>query len=128
MEWILKNILAVLDCEECISPKTGERKYNPRKIRDVLELLLCICRLKREDPSILDCNTHEVRKLVKRLKEIDRRMREMEEQNRLKKPFNSRLGIESPEAYNRVNPVIYALIQTLTGGKPVNLIGFTPDL
>ena len=128
VEWILKNILAVLDCEECISPKTGERKYNPRKIRDVLELLLCICRLKREDPSILDCNTHEVRKLVKRLKEIDRRMREMEEQNRLKKPFNSRLGIESPEAYNRVNPVIYALIQTLTGGKPVNLIGFTPDL
>lgn len=127
VNWLLKNIQAVLYSPECIAPRSAEEKYNPRKIRDVLELLLCICRLKREDPLILDSNAPETKALVKQLKVIDRGMRELEERQLLRFPFDTRLGIEPPEAYRRVNPVIYALIQTLTGGKPVSLIGFTSD-
>lgn len=126
VDWVLKNILAVLYSSECIVPKPGE-KYNPRKIRDVLELLLCVCRLKEEAPDILDCNAPQTKALVKQLKVIDRSMRELGERRLLKVAFNSRLGIQPPKAYRRVNPVIYALIQTLTGGKPVSLIGFTSD-
>ncbi len=127
VRWVIRNILAVLESPECLAPRPGEG-YNPRKIRDVLELLLCLCRLKTEDPKILDCNAPETKSLVKRLKEIDRSMRELEARHVLKSPFNSRLGgIRPPAAYRRVNPVIYALIQTLTGGKPVSLVGFTSD-
>lgn len=99
----------------------------PRKIRDVLELLLCICRLKAEDPSILDCNEQRTKLLVKQLKKIDSDIRKMGEDGRLKHSFNSRLGITAPEAYSRVNPVIYALIETLSGGEQVSLIGFSDE-
>lgn len=127
VDWVVENILAVLESPECVPAEGKEARYNPWEIRDVLELLLCICRLKAEDPGILDCNAPRTKELVKRLKEIDRSIRELEERGALKRVFNSRLGIETPKEYRRVNPVIYALIQTLTGGKPVSLIGFLPD-
>ena len=44
--------IAVLNDEKCLTKKDLQGKYNPRGIRDVLELLLCICRLKEENPTI----------------------------------------------------------------------------
>lgn len=127
VEWIIENIIATLYDRDCLSERNPQDKYNPRKIRDVLELLLCICRLKAEDPSILDCNEQRTKMLVKQLKKIDSDMRKMQEDGRLKHSFNSRLGITAPEAYSRVNPVIYALIETLSGGEQVSLIGFSDE-
>ena len=127
VEWIIENIIATLYDRDCLSERDPLEPYNPRKIRDVLELLLCICRLKAEDPSILDCNAQDTKDLVKQLKKIDSDMRKMQEDGRLKYPFNTRLGIEPPEAYSRVNPVIYALIETLSGGEQVSLIGFSDE-
>lgn len=127
VEWIIENIIATLYDRDCLSERDPLEPYNPRKIRDVLELLLCICRLKAEDPSILDCNAQDTKDLVKQLKKIDSDMRKMQEDGRLKYPFNTRLGIEPSEAYSRVNPVIYALIETLSGGEQVSLIGFSDE-
>lgn len=127
VEWIIENIIAILYDRDCLSERNPTDKYNPRKIRDVLELLLCICRLKEKDPTILDCNEQRTKLLVKQLKKIDADMRTMKENNLLKCPFNSRLGITAPDAYCRVNPVIYALIETLTGGNQVSLIGFSDE-
>lgn len=127
VEWIIENIIATLYDSDCLSERNPQDKYNPRKIRDVLELLLCICRLKAEDSSILDCNEQRTKLLVKQLKKIDSDIRKMGEDERLKHSFNSRLGITAPEAYSRVNPVIYALIETLSGGEQVSLIGFSDE-
>ena len=125
VERIIKSIEAILSDEGWLSERDPLGQYNPRKIRDILELLLCICRLKKEDPTILDCNAPRTKQLVKRLKKIDSDMRMMEENGLLNHTFNSRLGITAPEAYSRVNPVIYALIETLSGGGQVSLIGFS---
>ena len=127
VERIIDSIVAVLNDEKCLTEKDSQGKYNPRKIRDVLELLLCICRLKEEDPTILDCNDLRTKKLVKQLKRIDSDMRAMKEGGLLKYTFNSRLGISAPEEYSQVNPVIYALIETLSGGDHVSLIGFSDE-
>ena len=54
-------------------------------------------------------------------------MRAMKEEGLLKYTFNSRLGISAPEEYSQVNPVIYALIETLSGGDHVSLIGFSDE-
>ena len=127
VDLLVRSILNVLNSQEWLRRKNGSEKYNPRMLRDILELLLCICRLKSEDPTILDCNEAQTKALVKRLKEVDRMMRDLDEKKLLEYSFNSRLGIDSPDAYRRVNPVIYALIQTLTGGKTVSLMGFSED-
>lgn len=99
--------------------------YNPREMRDLLELLLCICMLKQEDPTILDCNASATKQLVKQLKQIDQDMRTLEERGALKNKFDSRIrGYTIPTEYRRVNPVIYCLVQTLSGGESINLVGF----
>ena len=125
VDWLLKNIFAVLESKEWKDQK--KLPYNPRKLRDVLELLLCICRLKAVNKSLLDCNSRETKELVKKLRVIDAELRSLQEQGLLKKEFNSRLGINLPYEYRRVNKVIYSLIQTLTGGGVINLIGFKED-
>ena len=127
VERIIDSIIAVLNDEKSLTKKDLQGKYNPRGIRDVLELLLCICRLKEEDPTILDCNAPRTKELVKQLKRIDSDMRVMKEEGLLKYTFNSRLGISAPEEYSQVNPVIYALVETLSGGEHVSLIGFSDE-
>ena len=127
VERIIDSIIAVLNDEKSLTKKDLQGKYNPRGIRDVLELLLCICRLKEEDPTILDCNAPRTKELVKQLKRIDSDMRVMKEEGLLKHTFNSHLGISAPEEYSRVNPVIYALVETLSGGEHVSLIGFSDE-
>ena len=125
LDHLLSNIYACLNDNEWKDPRN--LPYNPRKIRDVLELLLCLCRLKSVDQDVLDCNAPETKKLVSRLKEIDADMRELQESGQLKKEFNSRLGIDLPYEYRRVNRIIYSLVQTLTGGGTVSLVGFKED-
>ena len=127
VERIIDSIIAVLNDEKCLTKKDLQGKYNPRGIRDVLELLLCICRLKEENPTILDCNDPRTKELVKQLKRIDSDMRVMKEEGLLKHTFNSHLGISAPEEYSQVNPVIYALVETLSGGEHVSLIGFSDE-
>ena len=127
VERIIDSIVTVINDEKYLTKKDSQGKYNPRGIRDVLELLLCICRLKEEDPTILDCNDLRTKNLVKQLKKIDSDMRTMKEEGLLKYTFNSRLGISAPKEYSQVNPVIYALVETLSGGEPVSLIGFSDE-
>ena len=125
IEHLLKCIRSVLYYDEW---NRTTKNYNARKIRDVLELLLCICTLKVEDPSILDCNAQETKEIVRQLKFIDNEMRRLKAENRLDNEFNCRvMGISLPEEYYKVNKVIYALIETLTGGKSINLVGFQED-
>ncbi len=125
LDHLLANIYACLYEDEWKNPK--KLPYNPKKIRDVLELLLCLCRLKAVDQDVLNCNSPETKVLVARLKKIDADIRELKENDKLQKEFNSRLGIELPYEYRRVNKVIYSLIQTLTGGGTVSLVGFKED-
>lgn len=124
VDWLLKNIRAVLYGEEWNQGKA----YNARKIRDVLELLLCICMLKKEDSTILDCNAPETKQLVKQLKKIDSDMRKLDDRGMLKHPFDCRIqGYSIPSEYRKVNPIIYCLVQTLTGGESISLVGFTDN-
>lgn len=124
VNWLLENIKAVLYFEEWNKGK----EYNARKVRDVLELLLCVCMLKSEDPTILDCNSQDTKDLVKQLKKIDQDMRELQDHGMLKQEFNSRIqGYSIPNEYRKVNPVIYCLVQTLSGGESINLVGFKED-
>lgn len=128
--WLVNTVIEALkveNFEDVFLKKDQLGKCNPRRLRDILELLLCLCRLKEKDPLLLDCNAQNTKKLVKRLKEIDKQLRELGEAGQLKYPFNSRLGITPPEAYSRVNPVIYALIETLSGGRQVSLVGFSEE-
>lgn len=136
-EWIFEfyhdkngkqNVGLLLDCVlNYLNREEWKKKgdYNPRILRDILELLLCICMLKQEDPTILDCNASATKQLVKRLKQIDQDMRTLEKRGVLKYKFDSRIrGYTIPEEYRRVNPVIYCLVQTLSGGESINLVGF----
>lgn len=125
LDHLLKNIFACLDDDEWKQAKN--LPYNPRKIRDVLELLLCICRLKSVDENVLNCNSAETKNLVSRLKKIDADMRDLQRSGQLKKEFNTRLGIQLPYEYRFVNRIIYSLVQTLTGGDAVSLVGFKED-
>ena len=125
LDHLLKNIYACLDDDEWKQAKN--LPYNPRKIRDVLELLLCICRLKSVDEDVLNCNSAETKSLVSRLKKIDADMRDLQRSGQLKKEFNTRLGIQLPYEYRFVNRIIYSLVQTLTGGDVVSLVGFKED-
>ena len=125
LDHLLKNIYACLDDDEWKQAKN--LPYNPRKIRDVLELLLCICRLKSVDEDVLNCNSAETKSLVLRLKKIDADMRDLQRSGQLKKEFNTRLGIQLPYEYRFVNRIIYSLVQTLTGGDVVSLVGFKED-
>lgn len=102
--------------------------YNPRSIRDALEALLGIIRLKETNADVvkyLDCNSRKIKEFVLFLKELNTVMNAKASQ--LKHPFVSRLDIEVPESLNRTSSVVYPLIELLTGGNAIKLTGFTED-
>ena len=104
------------------------RRYNLSKMRDVLELLLAICLLRKRDPLLLDCNDSETKQMVKQLKLINEELRDIRANKETTGTLMPRIkGIEVPAALNKVTPLIYALIQTLSGGRSVNLIGYSDD-
>ena len=97
-------------------------------MRDVLELLLAICLLRKRDPLLLDCNDSETKQMVKQLKLINEELRDIRANKETTGTLMPRIkGIEVPAALNKVTPLIYALIQTLSGGRSVNLIGYSDD-
>lgn len=107
------------------------RDYNPRFIRDVMELLLCLMRAdpihKRETgENLIDPNSPRVKQLIKKIKEIDSLMKECSAY--LKHPFVSRLNIETDsQDMNSVNEISLMLVTTLSGGGNFSLISFEED-
>ncbi len=117
---------AVAVCKSEI-PKIGY-DYNPRKVRDMLEALLGITRLKTENNfvgQLLDCNNKKVKDIVEMLKDLDTAMSQAE--HYLKYKFVSRLNMEVPYILRNVSSVVYPLIEILTDGNVVKLTGFTED-
>lgn len=103
------------------------KKYNNRKLRDILELLLSMIRLRQFDRTILDCNGSDARCLVKILKELNDKLDEVYYYDKMDKRLHSRIKrIEVPDMYNNMNKLIYAIIELLSGGPngPVKLMGF----
>lgn len=102
-------------------------KYSATLLRDILELLLSILRIREFNCTILDSNSHEARELVKILKELDSELEQLSDNKKLEKEFKSRIeNIDVPDMYNNMNKLIYAIIELLSGGPngPVKLIGF----
>lgn len=109
----------------------NKQGYNPRAIRDVLELLLCFTRaddLVYEDTGkvYFDPNSEKIKHLIEKIKLIDYYMDEFS--YNLGKDFVSRLNanIDKKDLY-RVNEISYMLIQTLSGKESIELIGFNED-
>ena len=105
--------------------------YNPRTIRDMLELLLCCTRaneylIETANQVYFDPNSELVKNLIEKIKLIDYYMDEYS--NNLSKDFVSRLNanIDKRDLY-RVNEITYMLIQTLSGKERIELIGFIED-
>lgn len=105
--------------------------YNPRAIRDMLELLLCCTRaneylIETSNQVYFDPNNEETKALIEKIKLIDYYMDEFSDN--LSKPFVSRLNanIDKKDLY-RVNEITYMLIQTLSGKERIELIGFTEE-
>lgn len=102
--------------------------YNPRGIRDDLETLLGMIRLKETNPfvvELLNCNSKNIKEFVVFLKDLNDVMNEKATQ--LQYPFVSRLAMEVPEELNKISSVVYPLIELLTGGNAIKLTGFTED-
>lgn len=99
---------------------------NPRAMRDILEALLAIVRLKPCNSTVmkkLDCNRKMIKHFVNDLKELDMIAKNVA----LKHPFVSRIDVEVPDNLRNVSSVVYPLIETLSDGNAVKLTGFTED-
>lgn len=121
---IIKGIFTYLKGKEWLSAEV----YNLSKMRDVLELLLAICLLRKRNPLLLDCNSADTKQLVKQLKTINEELKEITSTKKTSGTLSPRIhGIQVPDSLSNVFPLIYALIQTLSGGQSVNLIGYSDD-
>ena len=112
--------------------KVSKKTYNPRKIRDYLELLLCVCRVRALDHEFLDCNSESTKNIVIYLKKINNWIRDLKDSEIInpKKPFITRISkINPPPArYFGMHKLLFALIATLSGGKEkIELAGFTSN-
>ena len=102
-------------------------KYSVTLLRDILELLLSMLRMREFNYTILESNSSEARGLVRILKELDSEIDQLSFDGKLEKKFKSRIErIEVPDMYKNMNKLIYAIIELLSGGPngPVKLIGF----
>ena len=102
------------------------KKDNPRAMRDILEALLAIVRLKPCNSTVmkkLDCNRKMIKHFVNDLKELDVIAKNVN----LKYPFVSRIDVEVPDNLRNVSSIVYPLIETLSDGNAVKLTGFTED-
>lgn len=101
-----------------------KKDENPRAIRDYLELLVCICAINEWDNEFINPNDATVKKLVKKIKEIDVFMDENKET--LSKPFVCRLQTDNldKQGLYKMNDLTFMLVQILTGAQDINLTGF----
>ena len=99
------------------------------KVRDVLEVLLSVCRLRKIDPTILDPNDKRTRDMLVAIKELDQELRD--KRASLKKPFVSRVRYNRDDKFSdglgAVNDSCYLLITQLSGSRHLNLIGFVDE-
>ena len=105
------------------------KKAKTLKVRDVMEVLLAVCRLREVDETILDPNDSSTRKLVVAIKELDAIVRD--NRDKLKAPFKSRVMFDRNEkledGLGSVTDPCYLLITQLSASKHLNLIGFVDD-
>lgn len=94
-------------------------KFNSKILRDVLEVLLAICRLKEIEPTILDTNDGLTKDIVNRIISINNHL------NKHKIPMDTRIkaNLNKGELYNTFD-VIYMIIQCLTGSEKLTLLSF----
>ena len=104
--------------------KTDEKlissgKFNSKILRDVLEVLLAICRLKEIEPTILDTNDGLTKDIVNRIISINNHL------NKHKIPMDTRIkaNLNKGELYKTFD-VIYMIIQCLTGSEKLTLLSF----
>lgn len=104
---------------------------NPRFVRDVMELFLCLTRAdpfyeKKCGTKLIDPDSKQIKELVKIIKFIDNQMSACSKE--LKYPFVSRLNIGANQYdLTNVNEISYMLIKTLQGGGNFALIRFEED-
>ena len=105
------------------------KKAKTLKVRDVMEVLLAVCRLREIDETILDPNDSSTRKLVVAIKELDAIVRD--NRDKLKAPFKSRVMFDRNEKFEdglgAVTDPCYLLITQLSASKHLNLIGFVDE-
>lgn len=93
-----------------------------KKYRDLLEFLVCLSRLNVKEPSILNPNNSQTKKILKQLKydflEYEKKMSSSN--------LQSRLEIEQDKLQGYPN-YIYILIMALSGEEQVNLMGYRDD-
>lgn len=116
------------------SHKNNEEKRNAKRLRDYLELLLCLCRLK-DNNDFLNNNSLQVKRLVQLLKETNRTVRTLYDEDLLTinksysdPVFCTRISFEEDEDQKRlyhVFPLILSNIKVLTGMKPATLLGYS---
>ena len=124
LQSVIDTIIAVCKSEaNKVSPD-----FNPRKIRDMLEALLGISRLKETNPKVLEllnCNNKNIKQFVVILKEFNEAVRSI--RHSLKYPFESRLRMEVPEELHNVYNSLYPIIEILTDGNAIKLTGFAEE-
>lgn len=101
---------------------------NPRWLRDELETLLSLTRLKNSVPimkEILDCNSPKIKELVALLKEFNNTIFELSGQ--FKHPFVGRVQLNIPKEFANVHSVLYPLIEILSDGNAIKLTGYDSD-
>ncbi len=100
---------------------------NITSLRDYLECLLSMCCLNKDNPDFLNPSDLSVRNAIKAIKEIDDFVRE--KSGSFGRPFVCRLeaeGIDQKEAYS-VNPLLFMLIQVLSGQEEIKLTGWSSN-
>lgn len=97
-------------------------------IRDVLEVLLSISRLKEFDESILDCNDVKTKELVVRIIEINNLISERFDYNMYEVEASVRSRVKADLKKDEligVGDSCYMVIQTLTGQNKLTLLSFS---
>lgn len=124
LQLVIDTIIAV--CEsEANKVSSG---FNPRTIRDMLEALLGISRLKETNHKVLEllnCNNKNIKQFIVVLKEFNETVRSVGDS--LKYPLESRLRMEVPEELHNVYDSLYPIIEILTDGNAVKLTGFAEE-
>lgn len=97
----------------------SREQFNPRILRDVLEVLLSICRLKKIDPKILDTNDGLTKDIVNRIITVNNLL------NKHKKFMDTRIksNLNKGDLYKTFD-VCYMIIQCLTGNEKLTLLSF----
>lgn len=106
------------------------KNANTLRVRDVMEVLLAICRLREMNPSILSPNDEQTKRIIVAVKEIDSIVRNNADKIKNHR-FPSRVKFDTNEkladGLMAVSDPCYLLITGLSASKHLNLIGFVDE-